>query len=202
MRLEFSVRSLIGLLPLTIFLAACDRQSGEAGQEQPSQNVAAPTAPAAGGAVEAPAKIDLSQAGTLAPDAPFEDMKGGAVTLADFKGKPLMVNLWATWCAPCVAEMPSLDSLAAKNTDRFRLIAISQDMAGKRAVEPYFAKAGLKALPSYLDKENALMLALKSETLPMTIFYGADGRERWRVVGALDWQGPKAAELIAQGLAK
>ncbi len=192
------MRSLIVLLPLAALLAACDRQSGEAEQAQPAPAVA--PAQSGDGGKEAPARIDTSFKGRPAPAESFLDPAGKPVSLADFKGRPLMVNLWATWCAPCVAEMPMLDRLAQREKDSFRLLVISQDIAGKRAVEPFFAKGGFKALEPYLDKENALMLALKSETLPLTIFYDAEGREQWRVIGALDWEGPEAAALIAQGL--
>ncbi len=192
------MRALIVLLPLMLALAACDRQSAESEQAQPSNQIAAP-APVAG-QTSSPARIDRSHRGSLAPFAAFLDPSGTRVTLADFRGKPLMVNLWATWCAPCLAEMPALDRLAAQSDTRFRLLAVSQDMAGKRAVEPYFAQAKLTALEPYLDKENALMLALASETLPLTIFYDAEGRERWRVIGAFDWNSAAAQGLINEGL--
>jgi thiol-disulfide isomerase/thioredoxin len=107
-----------------------------------------------------------------------------------------MVNLWATWCAPCIAEMPTLDKLAVREKDRFRLIVVSQDLAGKREVDPFFAKAKFAALEPYLDKQNVLMTAIGTETLPTTIFYDAKGKEQWRVMGAMDWQGERAKTLI------
>lgn len=175
------MRSWMLLLPL-LLLVACDKQSADQPQAQPSD--------AASG------KVDISHRGTEAPAMPFVGPDGGPATLTQFRGKPLLVNLWATWCAPCIAEMPALDALAAREKDRFELIVVSQDMAGKRAVDPYFAKAGFKTLKPYLDKENVLMLALKSETLPTTIFYDAAGKEQWRVIGAMDWTGEKAKSLI------
>jgi hypothetical protein len=78
---------------------------------------------------------------------------------------------------------------------------VSQDLAGKRVVDPYFAKQRFKALEPYLDKQNALMMALKAEILPVTIFYGADGKERWRVIGGMDWTGPDAKDIIDRALA-
>lgn len=190
------MRPLIVLLPLMLVLTACDRQSADPGQAQPSNMTSAAPAPAATPA----ARIDDSHAGQKAPDAAFLDPAGRSVTLAAFRGQPVLVNLWATWCAPCVAEMPTLDRLAMREKGRLKVVVISQDMAGKRAVLPYFAKAGFTALEPYLDKENALMLALGGETLPLTILYDAEGREVRRVVGALDWEGPKGAAFLA-GLA-
>ncbi|PTQ07881.1 thiol:disulfide interchange protein [Sphingomonas oleivorans] len=173
-------------------LAACDRQKAEQPQAQP-------------GAEKAPkvesGKVDHAKKGEAAPDAAFADGDEAPVTIASFKGKPLLVNLWATWCAPCVAEMPTLDALAEREAGRMGLIVVSQDMEGRRAVSPFFAKAKFRNLKPYLDKENGLMLALKADTLPMTILYDAEGREIWRVTGAMDWTSAKAKALIDQGLA-
>ena len=131
---------------------------------------------------------------------PFVGPDGGPATLAQFRGKPLLVNLWATWCAPCVAEMPTLDALALREQERLTLIVVSQDMAGKREVDPYFAKARFANLQPYLDKQNVLMEALKTDTLPTTVFYDAKGKEQWRVIGAMDWQGERAKTLIEGAL--
>ena len=114
-----------------------------------------------------------------------------------FKGKPLLVNLWATWCAPCVAEMPTLDALAAKQGQAMTVIAVAQDLQGAAVVDPWFQKAGLKALQPYLDPENGLLDAAAG-ALPTSIFYGADGKELWRVIGAIDWQGDEAKALLAE----
>ena len=99
----------------------------------------------------------------------------------------------------CALAFGQLDALAGDAGDRFRLIVVSQDMAGKRDVDPFFAKQGFKALKPYLDKQNVLMEALKAETLPMTVLYDARGKELWRVVGAFDWAGDEAKALIDEG---
>src|SRR3546814_12030600 len=77
-------------------------------------------------------------------------------TLFRSRGKPLLVNLWATWCAPCVAEMPTLDKLAAARGDAMTVIAVAMDLQGAEVVDPWFQKAGLTTLQPYLDPENAL----------------------------------------------
>ncbi len=140
-------------------------------------------------------QVDISHRGTPAPAAAFAGPDGRPVTLASLKGTPLMVNLWATWCGPCVKELPTLDALARADT-RFRLLAVSQDMTGARAVTPFLAKRRLAALKPYIDSRNALMAALDSDTLPTTLFYDAAGREQWRVIGAMDWSGKRAKKLI------
>lgn len=179
------MRLVMILLPL-LALTACDRQSDEKGQDFPI-------------GIEA-GKVDASKRGQEMPAMPFLGPDGGPATLTKFRGKPLLVNLWATWCVPCVAEMPTLDKLAESKKDRLQVIVVSQDMAGKRAVDPFFAKAKFRMLQPYLDKENVLPLALKTEIMPTTIFYDARGNEQWRVFGALDWHGKEARKLLEDSL--
>ncbi|WP_380873337.1 thiol-disulfide isomerase [Sphingomonas sp. DBB INV C78] len=176
---------LLMVLILALTLGACDKEKSQ----PPQADVKEPIG-----------RVDISHAGTEAPAIPFEGPKGGPATLASFRGKPLIVNLWATWCAPCVREMPTLDALAEREKGRIQLIVVSMDMAGQREVGPYFAKAKFKALEPYIDKQNVLMEALKTDTLPTTIFYDAKGREQWRVLGAMDWSGDRAKTLIENAI--
>ncbi len=142
-------------------------------------------------------RLDRSRAGTPAPDAAFQDPSGDPVSLADFKGKPLLVNLWATWCAPCVAEMPTLDALAERDPG-IQVLAVSQDMNGENKVDAFFAERQFETLEPYIDPELTLMTQLNVDTLPTTILYDAQGREVWRMSGMEDWQGRRAARLIAE----
>lgn len=174
-------------LPLLLALAACERQPG--GSDPASVEAADLDLP--------PGKVDRSRAGTAAPEASFEDPAGEPVTLADFRGKPLLVNLWATWCAPCIAEMPTLDALAAKGRN-LEVLAVSQDLEGAKKVDGFFAARKFKALEPYLDTEMALMGGLKVATLPTTILYDAEGREVWRMTGIEDWTGVRAAGLLGE----
>lgn len=80
------------------------------------------------------------------------------------------------------------------------VVAVAQDLQGAAVVDPWFQKAGLKALQPYLDPQNALLDAANS-ALPTSIFYDAQGRELWRVIGAIDWEGEEAQALLAEGLA-
>lgn len=195
MALELSLRSVIALLLLSAtVISGCDRQSQPpqqanetAGSETPA-NAAAPAA--------APA-IDRSHKGEAAPDLSFLDPKGTKVTLATFKGKPVLLNLWATWCAPCVKEMPTLDAVAAARGDSLKVLALSQDLEGKAKVDPFFAQAKFKALEPYLDPESNFSLGL-GLNLPTTILYDKDSREVWRVTGGMEWDGEQAAALIAE----
>ena len=190
------------LLPIVI-LAGCREPASTAAARQDSAQL--PDQPAWSGphdnkseaddALPAP-KLDRSHAGTVAPAVEFEDPDGEPVSLAVFAGKPLLVNLWATWCAPCVAEMPTLDVLAGRSAGRLQVLALSQDMDGRQKVEAFFARHGFKSIEPYLDPKADLMAGLKLDTLPTTILYDARGREVWRVTGIEDWRSPRAAALI------
>ncbi|RVT92656.1 TlpA family protein disulfide reductase [Sphingomonas crocodyli] len=175
-----SVRPVIACL-LALSLAACDTKPAEQSQAAiPPEQVG---------------KVDISKRGQDMPAIPFVAPGGGPATLTAFRGKPLMVNLWATWCGPCIAEMPTLEKLAGSD-DRFQLIVVSQDLEGQKMVGPFFAKEKLRTLKPYLDPQNVLMQAFQTETLPTTVFFDAAGKEQWRVLGAMDWSGDKAKTLI------
>lgn len=197
-RFPYSFAS-VALLIAGASLAGCDREKQANGQAyDASTKTSSPQGGDSTGGKSAEAyMIDRSHKGAAAPDTEFFDANGKAVTLGDFAGKPVLVNLWATWCAPCVAEMPMLDSLAASANGARHVIAVAQDIKGKDVVMPWVEKAGLKALPIYIDAENDLLLEYNS-ALPTTVYYDADGKELWRVIGALDWTGDVASALLAE----
>lgn len=178
-------------LLLLLALGACDSTVAETdpgGPDQPGwagPKEAAPTG-----------RLDRSRAGAIAPPTTFEDPEGEPASLADFRGRPVLLNLWATWCGPCVVEMPTLDALAARETERLQVLTVSQDLDGRDRIEAFFAKRGYRHLDTWLDPQMALMAALKVDTLPTTILYDSKGREVWRVTGMEDWQSGRAALLL------
>ena len=130
------------------------------------------------------------------------DPSGTTLTLSELKGKPVLLNLWATWCAPCVVEMPLLDELAGELGESVRVITVSEDIKGAEAVEPFFAERGFEHLPRWMDPENDLAIAYGGgAALPLTVLYDAEGKEVWRVMGGYDWGSAEAREQVAEALA-
>ena len=196
------MRSTIALL-LTLAalgIAGCDRPkpAGEqANAAVGNESAAAPANEAAGGDVERIGTIDRSHKGEPVPTVAFESPEGKPVTLAAFKGRPLLLNLWATWCAPCVREMPALDRLAQREGGKLQVVTVSQDLEGAAKVTPYFQKARFKALKPWLDPEVGLSTHY-GVNLPTTVLYDAQGREVWRVAGDMDWDGETAKAWLAE----
>lgn len=185
----------LALFPSLMLLAAtagCHRQAPPAPQASPVY------APSATPAAASPIALTTVNKGRSAPAAPFAGPDGATTTLAAFKGKPVLLNLWATWCVPCVREMPALEALAKREGDRLAVVTVSQDMQGRKIVDDYFKAHGFATLKPWLDKDNGLMLALREGALPVSVLYDADGKEVWRVQGDMDWSGAKAKALLAQ----
>ncbi len=186
------MRAVIVFVPL-LLLAACDRQSTPAPQPKPQL----PPAKA-----EVAGTLDITQRGSPPPKDMFATPDGKPVSLAAFKGKPLLVNLWATWCGPCVKELPSLNALAARAPDKLKVLVVNQD-AKAQAVDPvpgWWAQRDLANLELYRDDKNNLGFAYGGGMLPTTVLYDAEGKEVWRIIGTLDWEGPRANTLLAEVL--
>jgi thiol-disulfide isomerase/thioredoxin len=138
------------------------------------------------------------------PAGAFVDADGKALDLTKFKGKMTLVNFWATWCAPCVRELPSLDRLKrARENDDFQVETISEDRGGKIAIVDFFKRAGITSVPQYSDTEAVYGRLLNFQSLPTTILLDADGRELGRYdAGEVAWDEPDAGRIIDYYLAK
>lgn len=181
---------LILLLLALLATGACDRQKAPLQQDDQ----------AADQTVGIQKGVDRSQQGKAAPATIFKDPDGGDISIADFKGTPVLVNLWATWCAPCVKELPTLDALARSHAidGQLGVIAVSQDMGPHNSVKAFLEQLKVADLGAYQDPSMALAGALNANVMPTTILFDSEGREIWRYVGDLDWNGPEAAKLLAE----
>ena len=186
--------AIVCLLALTA--AGCDRQSPPPEQANAQANATAASPDEATGATStAQIGVDRSHKGEAAPATVFKDAAGKPTTLAAFKGKPVLVNLWATWCGPCVAELPTLEAL--RKSGKVRVAAISQDTGAAAKVPAFLKEHGAPTLTPYLDDKMALSTGW-SANLPTTILFDSAGKEVWRWNGGNDWNSAAAAKLIAE----
>ncbi|WP_370194122.1 MULTISPECIES: TlpA family protein disulfide reductase [Aurantimonas] len=131
----------------------------------------------------------------------FSDGDGAAVTLADFSGRTLLVNLWATWCVPCRQEMPALDELERQEGgDDFAVVPINVDMGDIEKPKTFYAETELTALPFYRDETMGVFNDLKRAGvafgLPISLVVGPDGCARAAINGPAEWASPDAIRLI------
>jgi len=195
-----------GSLLLLALLGGCDRQSGK--DAQPAASTASTES-----AAQPAAAFDRSHKGSPLPELTFTDTAGKSVRLAALTGKPLLVNLWATWCAPCVAELPTLDALAGTKGAALQVLAVSQDMGESTSdgkgdgrddgtaarVKAFWDRKGLTHIKPLLDPQGKASSQYQATTLPTTIYYDAQGHEVWRLVGGHDWASQETRTLLAEG---
>ncbi len=131
------------------------------------------------------------------PEIRFQDETGRALTLADFKGRVVLLNVWATWCTPCREEMPALDRLQAKlGGPGFEVVTLSIDREGIAAVKRFFSDVGVRALKLYNDPSGDAANKLGTIGIPTTILVDRSGREIGRRVGPAQWDGAAAVDYI------
>jgi thiol-disulfide isomerase/thioredoxin len=192
-----------------ITLGGCDRESATKEQALPPKAEVAPTVPAAsavektGAGLESAnglrAELSYAFAGRPAPDVSFTGADGREVSLNDFAGRPLLVNFWATWCVPCRVEMPTLDALAELEAGKISVIAVAQDLQGRKKVVPFFQETGVTNLEPYTDARNRVWGSIGgTPKLPTTILYDSEGREIWRVIGGVEWDDAEIIALLAE----
>lgn len=136
-----------------------------------------------------------------APALAFTTRAGEAESLAAFRGRLVLVNLWATWCVPCVEEMPALDRLQAKLGSDLAILAVSEDRQGAAAVEPFLAQHGVKNLAIELDPKSAATDAFGVQGLPASILIGGDGMIIGKLVGAAKWDEPAMLAILQRYIA-
>lgn len=143
------------------------------------------------------AALKLTDPPVPAPAISFAAADGSEHHLAEFLGHGMVVNLWATWCAPCVAEMPSLAALSRTLApDDIAVLPLSSDRGGASAVEAFYKEHGITGLPVLLDPKSAAAHAWHARGIPTSVIIDRQGRERGRLEGSADWSTPAAAELV------
>jgi thiol-disulfide isomerase/thioredoxin len=138
-----------------------------------------------------------------APNVMFYDAEGRELTLSSYRGRVVLVNVWATWCDPCLLEMPSLDRLQRRlgGLD-FTVLPLSQDAGGIPDVVPWYDRLGLVALPMLADRTGHARQAFGVRGVPFSVLIDREGRMVWRHLGPLEWDRPEAVAFIESVIAK
>lgn len=137
------------------------------------------------------------------PEVIFYDEANNPVKLDKWRGKVVVLNIWATWCPPCVKEMPTLDRLQQRlGGDFFQVVVLSVDQGGFEVVRKFFEETGVQSLDMYLDPNSKATSALKAIGLPTTILLDVNGREIGRLVGDAEWDTPEMIGFFRRVIAR
>ncbi|MGO4852483.1 TlpA disulfide reductase family protein [Phaeovulum sp. W22_SRMD_FR3] len=124
-------------------------------------------------------------------------LSGGNARLADYQGKVVLVNFWATWCAPCRKEMPALAALQSRlGGDDFSVVTVASGRNPEPAIQKFFAEAGVEGLPVLRDERQSLARQMGVLGLPVSVLFDREGREVARLIGDAAWDGPEAEAVI------
>jgi len=192
---------------------AAGRKAGPAETAAPAETTAVAPAPAPAQPTAGGLSKDLSKASLAAflihpepkplPDLEFQNSAGKPLKLSDWKGRVVLLNLWATWCAPCRKEMPDLSKLEKElGSDQFEVVAVSVDRKGAEASAAFLKETGVDNLKLYVEPSTKIVTDLQSAGLPATLLIDRQGRELGRILGPADWASPDAQALIKAALAQ
>lgn len=204
------IAALIGFAAVYVTLGRPD--NAERGAERRSVTASPPAAGESGkGLPSGPGANPLSRGDMAAfvfhkapqavPEVTFEDAAGKTRSLADWRGKVVLVNLWATWCLPCRKEMPALARLQKElGSDKFEVVAVSVDRTGVPGAEKFLKENGAAGLAVYADAGARMAASLRAAGLPATLLLDRDGKEIGRLLGPAEWDGEDAKRLIRAAL--
>ncbi|HEX7044058.1 MAG TPA: TlpA disulfide reductase family protein [Burkholderiales bacterium] len=172
------------LAALVLLLSACDGASPEA----------------VGDAQAAPRRsFSMHASPRPVPDLVFQNAQGGNVKLSAHRGKVVLLNVWATWCAPCREEMPTLDRLQAElGGPDFEVLALSVDHQGMQVVQKFYRDIGVKHLRAWIDPSPQTLDSLNVLGLPVTLLLDRNGRELGRLLGAAEWDSPEMVQFLRE----
>jgi thiol-disulfide isomerase/thioredoxin len=136
------------------------------------------------------------------PTRSLRDASNAETTLAAYQGEVIVLNLWATWCAPCVEEMPTLGAVQRRFGDRLRVVTVSVDAEGQRArAQEQLAELSGGSLPFLLDITRGILFDVQAPGMPVTIIYDREGQELARLAGGADWDSPEAVAMLEAAVA-
>ncbi len=175
---------------------------GQSGTPAPPPATALPSGPGANPlSTGEMAAFVFKKTPDVLPDIAFIDGTGKERSLRDWRGKVVLLNLWATWCVPCRKEMPGLDRLQAElGSDKFEVVAVSADKTGIEGARKFLAQVKSQKLGVYADPGVRITSTLKAIGMPATILIDREGREIGRLVGPAEWDSPEAKALIATAM--
>ena len=160
----------------------------EAGSDEPSSQASAEASPVL--------ERVGPRVGPTAPNFQLWDLNGNPISLAEYRGRVVLVNFWATWCGPCRVEMPAMERLYREfNRKDFEILAVSTDPQGVAVTRPFKESLGL-SFPILHDSDFRVGVAYGARTLPITFLVDRQGMIRHRIFGARDWESPEARQLI------
>jgi thiol-disulfide isomerase/thioredoxin len=148
-------------------------------------------------AAEVPAGLAMHDSPRPLPEVAFADAAGRPLRLEDFRGRVVLLNLWATWCAPCRKEMSTLDRLQGElGGPGFAVVALSIDRKGLPAVQKFYEEIGLERLAVYVDASSRAARSLKALGIPTTLLIDREGREIGRLAGPAEWDSPEMVAFL------
>jgi thiol-disulfide isomerase/thioredoxin len=146
---------------------------------------------------QAPGGFAVHESPRPLPEIQFENGEGEGMSLADFRGKVVLLNIWATWCAPCRREMPTLERLQAElGGPDFEVVALSIDRKGRPVVKEFYEELGLQELGMYVDPSAKASRELSALGVPTTLLIDRGGNELGRLLGPAEWDSPDMVNFI------
>ncbi len=205
-RRRFAVAAAIAVLAVVVGVYGIGhlRSNPDAAACRQAVATAARIAPLAQGEVAA---LAVAHTGFRVPDLAFKDGAGEVRTLKDWRGRTVLLNLWATWCVPCRKEMPALDALQAKlGSDKFQVVAVNIDTRDPQKPRDFLKQVGVTHLAYYADDSAQVFETLKEAGkafgMPTTLIIGPHGCEIGNMAGPAEWASNDGIKLVSAAIGR